>query len=240
MRQLALAFLISTQVAATAGAAVIFQTVDPGATDINTLAETLAGAHESNTVDAKNVFDWGLVVPVTQDSTLRTAVAPFNVGPTTGLRLDVFEVPYPVPHLGITNKAITTSFVYLGSSSVIDGLGAGRQWVTFSFADLALTAGKYYLFRASPDNTNAAFVAQQHYWLGTGTVGNMLQDIRYFLPSSVIPANTLGESVGDTTIQSATNDGGLYLTDVSSVPEPASLVLLALGAGVLSLRRRRA
>ncbi len=217
-------------------AAIIFSNTDPDVTDINTLAETLAGGHESNTVDIKSVFAWGLAIPtLTQDSTLRTAIAPFNVGPSTGLRLDIFQVPDPIPvRRGSTGSIVTTTdFVYLDSSAVVDGLPAGRQWVTFSFNDVLLQAGKRYFFRASPDNTNGTFVAQQHYWLGVGEFGSMIQDIRYLATNAPVPANTFG----DTSPQSGTHHGALRLTDVSSIPEPTSLAMLLAGS-MLFCRRK--
>lgn len=223
--------------ATSASAAVIFSNVDPLNTNLALLSDqTLAGGHESNTVDIKSIYAWGLIVPVVNNSTLRTAVAPFNVGPSTGLRLDVFELPsYPPPRLGRTPTLITTGFVHVGSSAVMESLSGGRQWITFSFANLPLLAGKHYLFRASPDQTNGVFVAQQHYWLTHGNFGHgdMIQDIRYLLINSAVPEHTFG----DTTAQPSFH-GGLQLTDVSSAPEPVSLLAMALGSSVLLLRRR--
>lgn len=105
-----------------ARAVVIYQNIDPMTADINTLSETLAGGFESNTVDSKNIYAWGLVIQMQQNATLRSAIAPFNVGPSTGLRLDVFEVPNPLPVnlRGFTGPTvITTAFVHLGSSLVV-------------------------------------------------------------------------------------------------------------------------
>lgn len=222
----------------TAHAAIIFGNVDPSTADLNALASSVAGGHESNTVDSKNIFAWGLVVGIPQNATLRTAVAPFNVGPSTGLRLDVFQVAYPLPHLGFTPNVITSGFTHLGSSAVVENLGSGHQWITFSFNDIPLLAGQYYLFRASPDQTNGSFVAQQHYWLGVGAFGDMVQDIRYFAVNSPVPANTFG-LLYDTTLQPGYNNGGLQLTDVA-IPEPASLALIAAGSLMLVRRRLRA
>ena len=190
------ALAVAGSLAQPVSAAIIFSNADPGVTDINTLVETLAGGHESNTVDVKSVYAWGLAIPITQASTLRTAIVPFNVGPSTGLRLDVFQVPDPIPTRrgSIGNIVITTDFVYLDSSAVVDGLPSGRQWVTFSFNDVLLQAGKSYLFRASPDNTNGTFAAQQHYWLGVGFSGLMILDIRYFSTNAAIPADTFGDT----------------------------------------------
>ncbi|NJL32088.1 MAG: hypothetical protein HC898_10955 [Phycisphaerales bacterium] len=87
-----------------AQSATIYSTVDPLTADINTLSETLAGGFESNTPDNKDVYAWGLLVPIANQSILRTAVMPINVGPSTGVRLDVFEVPNPPAHTQTRNN----------------------------------------------------------------------------------------------------------------------------------------
>ena len=211
-------------------AAILFSDVDPETANLNAMAEPTIGAFEDT--NFKSVTAWGLIVPIAQNSTLRTAKIPFNVGPSAGVRVDVFELPAP-PYTTRNGGVITTAFVHIGSSSSVESLAPGRQWVTFSFADFALLAGKEYLFRVSPDETRGVWDPQQHYWLSIGTAGTMIRDDRPMATNSPVPEATFGT----TTYLSGLN-GAIYLSDVAAVPEPAALSML-LGGSALLLRRRR-
>jgi hypothetical protein len=211
-------------------AAVIFSDVDPAATNINALYEQIVGAFEDT--NYKAVSTWGRIIPIAQNSTLRSATIPFNIGPSAGVRVDVFELPSTpyITRFGVT----TTAFVHIGSSSSVEALSPGRQWVSFSFADFALVAGKEYLFRVSPDETRGVWDPQQHYWLSAGTAATMIRDDRPMSVYSPVPEATFG-----TTTSQVVLGGSIYLSDVAVVPEPSALTILLGGVTLLATRRRR-
>ena len=102
-------------------AAVIYSDVDPAVTNILTLAEPIAGAFEdnnNNNTGVKVIHGWGRVVNIATAGTLRTAILPFNVGASAGLRIDVFQLP-PPPYANRSGIVTTTNFVQSG----VFGLG---------------------------------------------------------------------------------------------------------------------
>jgi hypothetical protein len=219
-------------------AAVIFSDVDPYVTDILTLAEQIAGAFEdnnNNNTGFKVIHGWGRVVGIGTTSTLRTAILPFNVGASAGLRIDVFELPSP-PYTNRFGTVTTTNFVHRGSSTSVESLAGGRQWVTFSFAaGIPLEAGKSYLFRSSTDETLADPAAQSHYWLSSGSPSGWIVDDRAISSNSPVPESTFGD-----TREVAGLAGSIYLSDTSvAVPEPATHSALLVGTALLAFMRRR-
>lgn len=227
-----------TCVPAISHAAVIFSDVDPAVTNIFTLAEPIAGAFEdnnNNNTGTKVIHGWGRVVDIDTASTLRTAILPFNVGASAGLRIDVFQLP-PPPYANRAGTVTTTSFVHLGSSASVESLTGGRQWVTFSFATgIPLLAGTSYLFRSSTDETLADPAAQSHYWLSSGSASGWIVDTRMITSNSPVPEATFGD-----TSAIAGLAGSIYLSDTATVvPEPATHSVLLVGAGLLTFVRRR-
>jgi len=236
---LMLAFFAS--LTARSNAAVIFSDVDPALTNIFSLAEPIAGAFEdtnNNNTGAKLIHGWGIVVNITTSSTLRTAIAPFNVGASAGLRLDVFQLP-PPPYSNRSGTVTTTNFLHLGSSASVESLAGGRQWITFAFdPGIPLSAGTSYLLRSSTDQTLTDPASQAHYWLSIGTPTGWIVDSRVIPSNSSVPEETFGTS-GETRGQSGLA-GAIYLSDTPAViPEPATFSVLLMGAAMLSFVRRR-
>ena len=226
-----------TWVPASSHAAVIFSDVDPAVTDIFTLAEPIAGAFEdnnNNNTGVKVIHGWGRVVNIGTAGTLRTAILPFNVGASAGLRIDVFQLP-PPPYSSRSGIVTTTNFVHLGSSDSVESLAGGRQWVTFSFATgIPLLAGTSYLFRSSTDETLADPAAQSHYWLSSGSPSGWIKDTRIITSNSPVPLATFGD-----TTEVAGLAGSIYLSDTAAVPEPATHSALLVGTALLTFVRRR-
>lgn len=229
-----------------ASAATLYSTVNPGTTDINTLAASgLQGTSWIGAFDDSGFSDTGpkgapshgVFFTPAIGANLAEAQVPLNIGATMGeLRMELYEVP------GIT--ATTSSFTLLDTATA-SGLTGGKQWVIFDFSaggtSLLDTAKSYLLFLTVTHTGPNRYATQQHYWLGTSntTSGTLFRDYDYYALGSTVPVQDLRAP----SLVNSRFHPGLYLSDVSStavVPTPAAaaggLVLLS----GLAMKRRRA
>lgn len=80
---------------------------------------------------------------------------------------------------------------------------------------------------------------QPHAMLWTGTSDSVL-DLQQFLPSGFTGSEALGIDEQGNVVGFATNDLGSAQAVPWQVPEPASAILLSIGAAMVAVRRRKA